>query len=74
MGLRSNKGRVRMFLATIHGDKYQSSRNALRFIEPGQKLYCTRASSAQVYFRNNLIQLLVINRIVFIGETKRDGA
>ena len=63
-----------MFLATIHGDKYQSSRNALRFIEPGQKLYCTRASSAQVYFRINLIQLFAITRIVFIGKIKRDGA
>ena len=74
MGLRSNKGQVRMSWATIHGDKYQSSRNALRLIEPGQKLYCTRASSAQVYFRINLIQLFAISRIVFIGKIKRNGA
>jgi len=63
-----------MSWATIHGDKYQISRNALRFIEPGQKLDCTGASSAQVYLCNNLIQLFAITRIVFIRETKRDGA
>ena len=74
IGLWSNQGRVRMSWAKIHGDKYQSSRNALRFIEPGQTLYCTRASrSAEVYFHIDLRQLFAITRIVFVGKTKRDG-
>ena len=48
MGLWSNKGRVTMSWATIHGDKYQSSRSALRFIEPGQKLDCTALGRVQL--------------------------
>ena len=59
-----------MSWATIHGDKYQASRNALRFIEPGQTLYCTKATSAKVYFRIDLLTLFAITRIVFIGETR----
>ena len=58
----------------LHGDKYQSSRNYLRFIEPGQTLYCTKKTSANVYFRIDMKKLFAIIRIVFIGKTKRDGA
>ena len=62
-----------MSWATIHGDKYQSSRNNLRFIEPGQTLYCTRAGSVEVYFRINFRRLYAISRILFLGESRRDG-
>lgn len=72
IGLWSDQGRVKMSRATIHGDKYQSSRNALRFIEPGQTLYCTRATSARVYFRIDLKKLFAITRIMFLGKSEKE--
>ena len=71
IGLWNNQGRVQMSRAIINGDR--SSWNTLRFIEPGQTLYCSRATSAKVYFRINLKKLFAITRILFIGEAKRAG-
>ncbi|KAL9958648.1 hypothetical protein ACROYT_G035696 [Oculina patagonica] len=72
LGLWSNQGRVKISWAEIY-DQRSRNRNNLRFIEPGQSLYCTRAGEHEVYFRINMRQLFAISRIVFIGETKRDG-
>ena len=73
LGLWSNQGRVKLAWASLHGDKYQSNRNYLRFIEPGQSLYCTKKTSNYVYFRIDMRKLFAITRIVFIGKTKREG-
>lgn len=54
--------------------KNRGSRDKLRFVEPGQPLYCTSAGSNKVYFRINMKRLFAISRLLFMGKTKRDGA
>ena len=71
LGLWSNQGRIKISGATVYD---MSTRSDLRFIEPGQTLYCSRAGpDKMVYFRVDMKKLFAITRLVFIGETKRAG-